>query len=426
MAPRRRSNEGLLARVNFPLYTLQMLTNRHVLVAGGGGSAKTGVANGFEIFELMYDGKRFLAKEVVRHETGPKVVMNCASYSDSKHTYLAAGQESHCQLYRIGITVEEEKSDKSSVNGVAEPNNLRQRKVDRDTKEENVKYEGKKSHNKLISFKFNAADSIQTDFNGNEPVQRVVRISRCGKFMVTGGTDGHVRIWAFPSLKPMCDIHAHTNELDDLDFSPDSKKIVSVAKDGLAILWNVSNGKKINDLKWTPLANSKFCFKRCRFGPVEEDKKKSRVYTISNSKGTSSKNDKGVLQQWDGSDEATLRKTITIDESLSALAVRDDGRFIAVGTMFTGSVFIYIAFSLQRVLTVKGAHSMFVTGLELLPSQGSSISSSSEAAVLSISVDNKICIHNLPYRRTLPPWVVIILIIFTLFFTFTLCSYIGL
>lgn len=42
-----RSQDGLLARVNFPLYALQMLTSRHVLVAGGGGSSKTGVANGF-------------------------------------------------------------------------------------------------------------------------------------------------------------------------------------------------------------------------------------------------------------------------------------------------------------------------------------------------------------------------------------------
>lgn len=42
-----RGKDGLLARVNFPLYSLQMLTGRHVLVAGGGGSSKTGVANGF-------------------------------------------------------------------------------------------------------------------------------------------------------------------------------------------------------------------------------------------------------------------------------------------------------------------------------------------------------------------------------------------
>lgn len=47
MAPTRRKSDGLLARVNFPLYTLQMVTSRHILVGGGGGSSKTGVANGF-------------------------------------------------------------------------------------------------------------------------------------------------------------------------------------------------------------------------------------------------------------------------------------------------------------------------------------------------------------------------------------------
>lgn len=47
MAPTRRPSDGLLARVNFPLYAVEMLTSRHVLVAGGGGASKTGVANGF-------------------------------------------------------------------------------------------------------------------------------------------------------------------------------------------------------------------------------------------------------------------------------------------------------------------------------------------------------------------------------------------
>ena len=47
MAPTRKPNDGLLARVNFPLYTIGMLTSRHVLVGGGGGASKTGVANGF-------------------------------------------------------------------------------------------------------------------------------------------------------------------------------------------------------------------------------------------------------------------------------------------------------------------------------------------------------------------------------------------
>jgi len=35
------------AKVNFPLYAVEMLTDRHFVVAGGGGAAKTGVSNGF-------------------------------------------------------------------------------------------------------------------------------------------------------------------------------------------------------------------------------------------------------------------------------------------------------------------------------------------------------------------------------------------
>lgn len=109
----------------------------------------------------------------------------------------------------------------------------------------------------------------------------------------------------------------------------------------------------------------------------------------------------GYLQEWNP-DNGALTNAVGIDESLSALAVRDDGRFVAVGTMFTGSVSIYIAFSLQRVLHIPAAHSMFVTGLEFLPLRnvdGPPISSTSEAAVVSISVDNRVCIHSLNYRR---------------------------
>lgn len=58
------------------------------------------------------------------------------------------------------------------------------------------------------------------------------------------------------------------------------------------------------------------------------------------------KKQKAYLQRW-VPEEGTLAKVAVVDESLSALAVRDDGRFVALGTMFSGSVSIYIAFSLQ-------------------------------------------------------------------------------
>lgn len=44
---RKIKNSTVLARVNFPLYSVQLLTCRHIIVAGGGGTANTGISNGF-------------------------------------------------------------------------------------------------------------------------------------------------------------------------------------------------------------------------------------------------------------------------------------------------------------------------------------------------------------------------------------------
>ena len=47
MGASQESRGDLAAKVNYPLYSIRMLTDRHFIVAGGGGAAKTGVKNGF-------------------------------------------------------------------------------------------------------------------------------------------------------------------------------------------------------------------------------------------------------------------------------------------------------------------------------------------------------------------------------------------
>lgn len=215
--------------------------------------------------------------------------------------------------------------------------------------------------------------------------------------MATGGLDGHVRLWKFPQLNKVHDLDAHTKEIDDIDFSPDNSLIASIAKDGKAFLWNTSKGSKSKELTWSPPNGLKYMYKRCRFRKLEEDKSKTQLFMLSNA--VVGKNP-SFLQMWDA-DSGCIVKTVSYKETLSALAVSDDGKFVAVGTMFSGSVDIYVAFSLRRALHVPGAHSMFVTGLEFLPTKADkpSIASNTETAVISISVDNKICIHSIPFRR---------------------------
>ncbi|CAG9854666.1 unnamed protein product [Phyllotreta striolata] len=415
MASKRKNKKNILAKVNFPLYTVQMLTSRHVIVGGGGGTSKTGVENGFEIYEIFHDGHKFSAKEVTRHETGGNVVMNCCAFSDRKNSFLVAGQENYSQLYKVNTKLIEHEQ----VETVGDTASVRHRNT---KPKEHV--DNNKNIKKELAFDLNPLDCIQTDFKGSEPLCRVVRINHSGKILATGGTDGDVRLWKFPTMQPMSILKGHTKEIDDIDFSKFDNLIITLAKDGLAILWDAQTGKQKSKLTWKTPEGSKYLYKRCRFGVIEDQKNKCMLYMIANA--TNSKQ-ASFLQQWIP-EENTLKKFSEFNETLSALAVRDDGRFVAVGTMFSGSVSIHIAFSLQKLLVVVGAHSMFVTGLEFLSHENTnhSISSVAETAVLSISVDNQLCIHSVPYRRSIPLWIGIMVLVLVLFITFMLCAYMGL
>lgn len=257
-----------------------------------------------EIYEIYHNGQHFVAEEVMRHETGSNVVMNCAVRSTGEHSYLVAGQESHCQLYHVNMKIENnEKSENGRIETLKpllgrkgsktlDEKHLRNRKGSRDASN-NRKFSTSKStssdqnrnEDSFLNFEIQAGDLTQTDFSSDGPLQRVVRISLNCKYMATGGTDAHIRIWKFPSMIKLFDIEAHLKEVDDLDFSPDSKKLVSIAKDGRGFVWNVETGKECAKLNWTTPNNAKYLFKRCRFGVYEGKKNQYRLFTIANPLG---------------------------------------------------------------------------------------------------------------------------------------------
>lgn len=80
-----------------------------------------------------------------------------------------------------------------------------------------------------------------------------------------GGTDGHVKLWKFPSLQPSHVLKAHKKEIDDIDFSPCESYLVSIAKDGIAVLWDYVKGKEVRRLTWNQPEGSKYLYKRCRY-----------------------------------------------------------------------------------------------------------------------------------------------------------------
>ncbi|KAM5126485.1 guanine nucleotide-exchange factor SEC12, partial [Mantella aurantiaca] len=102
------------------------------------------------------------------------------------------------------------------------------------------------------------------------------------------------------------------------------------------------------------------------------------------------------------------------------------GTFLGLGSV-TGSVAIYISFSLQRLYYVEEAHGIVVTDLAFFPDtkQGRALRGDNETAMLSVAVDSRCKLHVVPNRRTFPVWLLLLLcaalvvaVIFLLQYTF--------
>ena len=219
------SNQAeLFARVDFPLYSIAMVSPRHVLVAGGGGSANTGVKNGYEIFEVTTDGELVRGESVTKHLTGEFSIYSLAVRASRDNNnlphsvVLAAGHNQFCQLYRLSLDTEKHAAREQPQSSVT---NRRPNGVPAGS--------GVQEHfaSKAV-FRTEKLKKVQIDYNKTEPYGKVVRVSLNGKFLAAGGDDGHLRVFSFPDLDSVHDFSTHEKEIDDIDFSPDSSKICSI------------------------------------------------------------------------------------------------------------------------------------------------------------------------------------------------------
>ncbi|XP_062576650.1 prolactin regulatory element-binding protein-like [Saccostrea cucullata] len=96
---------GLLARSDFPLYAVKALDERHFLVAGGGGAAKTGVPNAIEVYEVKFLSEKAVAGSICRHDTGSKSIMNGCVVYDGRKNLFAAGLDDECHIYSLKYKV---------------------------------------------------------------------------------------------------------------------------------------------------------------------------------------------------------------------------------------------------------------------------------------------------------------------------------
>ena len=67
-----------------------------------------------------------------------------------------------------------------------------------------------------------------------------------GSTLVTGGSDGSVRVWSLASYSPIHRLAAHDNSVTSLQF--DDYRIVSGGSDGRVKIWDLATGMLIREL----------------------------------------------------------------------------------------------------------------------------------------------------------------------------------
>lgn len=396
-----------LYRAPFPLYSIKVdPVSGLVITAGGGGASKTGIKNAVQFLDLQLVGERqYSATLVHSHDTETRATMNLAVGNG----VIAAGQDGTCCLMKF----KQGGSLTKDVGNSVQQGNTRRRAGKRDKAAQDGAASRDTSDLKDETAKIlvQRLAEVQSDLNPQDPLQKVVRFSPDLSLLLTGGTDGHIRVWEFPSLKKKYDFKAHEDEVEDLDMSPGNKRLVTVGRDFSCSVWSgnqLAMGLKWNETK-SNIGEKTYRYMGCRFGKVEDQKDALRLYTVQIPHKRDRKPPPCFITKWDGKSFLPMLTAPCGTEVISSLAVSNSGTFLGLGTV-TGSVAIYIAFSLQKLYYVQESHGIVVTDLAFLPDtlKGKHIKGNNETAMLSVAVDSRCQVHTVANRRSFPVWLVLL------------------
>jgi WD40 repeat protein len=80
-------------------------------------------------------------------------------------------------------------------------------------------------------------------------IVRRLRVSADGTLLALGDEEGMVRIIRLQDFNVIATIPAHRQRISDLDFSPDSRILLSAGRDGAIRFWDVESGRQLRELK---------------------------------------------------------------------------------------------------------------------------------------------------------------------------------
>ncbi|KAL2613248.1 hypothetical protein R1flu_024940 [Riccia fluitans] len=196
--------------------------------------------------------------------------------------------------------------------------------------------------------------------------QRCLTFSQDGSFFASGGEDGCIRVFEWPTMDVILDIPRAQQNIKDMDISLDSAFLATTSENSPCRIWDISSGSGLlNTLPYE--TGEKFGF--CRFS---RDGMKPFLFV------TMTKDKSGYVGVWDMATWKRLGSKKFQDEPITALATSHHGKRLAIGSQ-TGDISIIEVNKMEVHQRVRFAHLASVQSLEFAPN---------DKAILSLSVDS--------------------------------------
>ncbi|KAJ9540216.1 hypothetical protein OSB04_026722 [Centaurea solstitialis] len=210
--------------------------------------------------------------------------------------------------------------------------------------------------------------------------QRCLAFSPDGSRLATGGVDGHLRIYEWPSMRVIVDESKAHKSFNDMDFSLDSEFLASTSTDGSARIWNANDGVPVTSLT----RNSDEQIELCRFS---KDGTKPFLFC------TVQKGNKSITVVWDISTWNRIGFKRLLRKPACVMSISLDGKYLAQGSK-DGDVCVVAVKKMEVCHWSKRLHLGFqVTSLDFCPSERVVLSTSNEwgamVTKLSVPVDWK-------------------------------------
>ncbi|XP_051149628.1 SEC12-like protein 1 [Andrographis paniculata] len=149
--------------------------------------------------------------------------------------------------------------------------------------------------------------------------QNCMAFSYDGTRFATGGADGSLRIFEWPSMRIILDEPRAHKSFQDMDFSLDSEFLASTSIDGSARIWSTNDGAPVTTLTRNPDEKIELC----RFS---KDGTKPFLFT-SVQRGT-----KALTVVWDISTWKKVGHKRVLGKPASIMSISLDGKYLALGS----------------------------------------------------------------------------------------------